>query len=123
MHRHRMPMKNAKLEPLAVAVELEAGGRGMPVSRNASGDVQVELGNHRRVVVRDRLSSAHRGEGVTVVVSRVGDGTFDQGATLRTAAFDLDASSGSNVWRPEGQSSPVLSDAEMARHLLDVVAA
>lgn len=114
-----MPMKNPNLEPLAQAVEREAQSRGLPASRNAEGDVQVELDNHRRLVVRDRLSSAHRGEGVTVVVSRVGDGTFDPGATLSTAAFDLDSTSGSRVWRPENLSHPTFSDPDLAHHLLD----
>jgi hypothetical protein len=113
-----MPMKNGNLELLAQAVEAVAKSRGLASSRTPNGDVQVELGNQRRLVVRDRGTPAYRGEGVTVVVSRVGDGTFDLGETLSTRAFDVDTSSGVNVWRPENQSVPTYSDPGLAEDLI-----
>lgn len=107
------------LERLASAIEASARSKGRLYVGAPDGKPTVDLGGNRRLVVRDRGATATRGDGVTAVVSSVGDGVFDPGQTEQVGRFDVRVVDGTNVWTAEGATAPTFSNAELADHLLD----
>jgi hypothetical protein len=106
------------LQRLSTALLAASHARQL-VADHKDDTTRVQLRAGRLLVVRNRGATGTRGDGVTAVYSRPGDGTFDLGEMLATDRFDVTASDGENTWTPEGSPSPTFNDAELVVHLLD----